>query len=431
MGQKKNEYKRIPLSQLPLGTTLREPIFDANSPEGKDLLLLAAGKVLTQEAVEHLQKRGATEVRVSLRELNRLKKDRSPRLGNQQRSEAVKRAGQEEFRDAIEKFGVSKLSYLHNIQKHGDSIYGPERVARATQQFEDSSEQVALIMDGLCGGLLSDASSMAGASEESLDRIADDIDLMVAMGVSQVEDADSCKHSLQTAVLAMAIGTRLGLKRDQLVELGIGCLVHDVGMRFVPWELVHAERKLSDIEFLEITKHPSITFELLQKMPDVPTGARMVAYQMHERCNGTGYPRRRHGAQIHQLARIAMVADAFVAMVSLRPYREPIMPYQVMETILRGTKQGEFDPDVVRGLLQTTSLFPIGSHVGLSDGRIGRVVRAHPEQFNRPVVEILPTDGSEAESEVVNLATSSDLEIVRALPASGELELEAVASSAT
>jgi HD-GYP domain-containing protein (c-di-GMP phosphodiesterase class II) len=173
---------------------------------------------------------------------------------------------------------------------------------------------------------------------------------------------------------------------------------------------------LNQIEFLEITKHCSITFELLQKMPDVPTGARMVAYQLHERFDGSGYPRQRRGAQIHPLARIAMVADMFVAMISPRPHRPPILPYKAMEFILHSTKLGKFDPDVVRGLLQTVGLFPIGSYVLLSDHRTARVIRAHRELFNRPVVEIQPNDGPPAEPEVVDLAAMPGLEIIRALP---------------
>jgi HD-GYP domain-containing protein (c-di-GMP phosphodiesterase class II) len=184
----------------------------------------------------------------------------------------------------------------------------------------------------------------------------------------------------------------------------------------VPQDLVFATRQLNQIEFLEITKHPSITFDLLQRMPDVPTGARMVAYQLHERFDGSGYPRGRHGAQIHPLARIAMVADTFVAMVSPRPHRPPILPYKVMEFILHCTKLGKFDPDVVRGLLQTVGLFPIGSYVALSDNRVGRVVRAHREFFNRPVVEIQLPEGTPGEPEVVNIATAPGLDIVRALP---------------
>lgn len=409
------EFLCVPLSQLPVGTTLKEPIFDGRSSAGKDLLLLAAGQTLSQSVVDQLVKRGATEIRVSIKELRRIQQLGKPTANTAQRTAAVKRASQEELRDS-EKFGVSKSSFVHNIQKHGVVGYHPERVAEAVEEFQKSTEQITHLLDRLCRGALTDSDEVASASEASLDRIAEDMDLAVGMGLCPADNSYSSKHSLQTSMVAMAIGTTLGLPRDQLVELGIGCLVHDAGMRYVPQELVQAPRQLNEIEFLEITKHPSITFELLQKMPDVPTGSRMVAYQMHERCNGTGYPRGRHSSQIHALARIAMVADVFVAMVSPRPYRAGILPYQVMEYMLHCTKRGEFDADVVRALLQTTSLFPIGSYVALNDGRTARVVRAHPTQFNAPIVETVPPEGSGEESVAINVAETPDLQIVQALP---------------
>ncbi len=236
------DYKTIPLSQLPMGTQLREPIFDAQNNGGKDLLLLAAGKTFSQAVMDQLAKRGVTEVRISMRELQRMQKAKSRAAleSNPAARAAIKRASQEESRDAIEKFGVSANSHLHQVKRHGDTGYPPERVAALVEKFEESNGQVAGMLDGLCKGTLPDGSQMVNASEESLDRIANDMDLVVALGITPAEGTYSSKHSLQTGMLAMAIGTTLGLKREQLVELGIGCLVHDAGMRSVPQELVLA-----------------------------------------------------------------------------------------------------------------------------------------------------------------------------------------------
>ncbi len=414
---KSSDYKRVPITSLRVGTTLKEPIFEADSMPGKDLLLLAAGHQLTQNVVDQLVKRGISEVRVSVRELERMyKAPGSLAERNPAAAAAVKRASQEELRDAAEKFSISPQSHLHQVKQHGALTYPPERIAKVLDSYQKTTDQVDVLLDGLCQGNMPSSAQMAGASEESLNLIADDIDLVVALGLNPADELYSSQHSLQTAMLAMSVGTTLGLKRDQLVELGIGCLVHDAGMRFIPQELVHADRKLTEIEFLEITKHPIITFDLLKDTFDVPTGSRMVAYQMHERLNGTGYPRQRHGTQIHPLARIAMVADTFVAMVSPRPYRVGMLPYKVMQYMLLAVKHGLFDADVVRGLLQTTSLFPIGSYVELNDGRRARVVRAHRELFNKPVVEIDLPEGADGEPELIDTAAGSDFEIVRALP---------------
>jgi HD-GYP domain-containing protein (c-di-GMP phosphodiesterase class II) len=412
------DFKTIPIAHLPIGGKLREPIYEVESSTGKDLLLLASGHQVTEGVVDQLIKRGVSEVRVSLRELRRMQRESARAMveSNPKTQAAIKRAAQEELRGTIEKFKISVHSQIHQVKQHGTSSFKKEKVALLVKDYEKSNDQVALMLDGICAGTLTDSEAAAQTSEKSLDHVVDDMDLVVALGLTPAEGVYSSKHSLQTAMLAMAVGTSLGLKRQQLVEMGIGCLVHDAGMRLVPQDLVLAPRQLTQIEFLEITKHCSITFELLQKMADVPTGARMVAYQLHERFDGSGYPRQRHGAQIHPLSRIAMVADTFVAMISPRPHRPPLLPYKAMEFILHSTKLGKFDPDVVRGLLQTVGLFPIGSYVLLSDDRTARVIRAHRELFNRPVVEIQPPEGAPGEPEVLNLASAPGLEIVRALP---------------
>lgn len=410
-------FQLIPLSHLVLGAKLREPIYDASSVD-RDLLLLAAGKKISQGVLDQLAKRGVTEVRISTREWQRMQKVKSTLSDpNSAASAAVKRASHIELRDMSQRFGVSAKSFLNQVKQHGEATYQAEKVQTFVQAYQETTQQVASLLDAFASGDIPETSEMVGASQEQLNRITEDMDLVVSMGLNSNTKISPAQRSLKTAMLAMSVGTTLGLKKEELIELGIGCLVHDVGMQFVPPELVDSPRKLSDIEFLEITKHPSAAFDLLRQLPDVPTGSRMVAYQMHERWNGSGYPRQRHGVQIHSLARIAMVADVFIALITPRPDREDILPYDAMKRILDMTRNGLFDPDVVRGLLKTTSLFPVGSYVTLNDSRMARVVRAHPELFTRPVVEIISLDDNKTESpQVVNIATAPGLEIVRALP---------------
>ena len=207
---------------------------------------------------------------------------------------------------------------------------------------------------------------------------AEDLDLFVCLGINPPSDDYPTRHSLHVAMLAMAIGAIAGWDEATLIELGIGCLIHDVGMERVRGVNPRDSRVFSRSEFEEIAKHPVYTLELIRQQPDrIPPASRIVAYQMHERCDGSGYPRGRTGCQIHELAKIAAVADVYVALVSPRPHRPGTIPYHAMERILHDVKAGLLDPNVVSALLRTVSLFPIGSFVGLSDGRIGKVIRTN------------------------------------------------------
>ena len=153
---------------------------------------------------------------------------------------------------------------------------------------------------------------------------------------------------------------------------------------------------------------------MMKEMRSVTNRSAFIAYQMHERNNGQGYPRRLEGHRIHFLSKLAAVADAYVGLVSPRPYRPALLPYYAMESMLKGVRSGLFDAAAVRALLDTLSLFPCGSYVQLSDGRIGRVIRSNRDQYTLPVVEARLADDLYAAPEVINLV-ESDVRITKPL----------------
>lgn len=181
-------------------------------------------------------------------------------------------------------------------------------------------------------------------------------------------------------------------------------MVHDAGMLHVDEKLYNSPDVLDPIAFLDITKHVVISTDLLfKKMERVPVGVRMVVYQMHERCDGSGYPRGWTAERIHPLAKISAVADAYVALVSPRPHRHAMLPYFAMEKMLEDVKTGLYDPTVVRALLHTISLFPIGSYCELNDGRVAKVFRSNGLAYDQPIVEAWQRPNLSVEPMVVDL----------------------------
>jgi HD-GYP domain-containing protein (c-di-GMP phosphodiesterase class II) len=196
-------------------------------------------------------------------------------------------------------------------------------------------------------------------------------------------------HSLNVSVLAINIASAMGLSRNQVMEVGVDALLHDLGMAMVPKEIVNAPRSLTEAERLDVQKHSLHVLYAIERMPGLRWTARYVSYQNHERCDGSGYPRMKHKSLIHPYARIAAVADVYDAMTSDRPWRKAYHPYRAMEHIIRQVPQGVFDGDVVRALLQCLSLFPLGSLVRLNTGEIAKVVHTNGDVFDRPVVSVL------------------------------------------
>jgi HD-GYP domain-containing protein (c-di-GMP phosphodiesterase class II) len=164
------------------------------------------------------------------------------------------------------------------------------------------------------------------------------------------------------------------------------------------------------VEFAEIKRTPGRVFDMLSTI-DFPLVARTVAYQIHERWNGTGYPRRKAGNQIHVLARVAGVCDAYVSLSSPRPHRPAFSLYAAVVQILADARAGLFDPQTIRHFLRTVSLYPIGAYVRLSTGQIGRVVRTSPDAYDRPSVEIV----GESPHRIIALTESPDVQVVEVI----------------
>jgi HD-GYP domain-containing protein (c-di-GMP phosphodiesterase class II) len=421
-GETQSQYTTVQLSGLRYGATLRAPIYEDRS-DGRLLLLLASGTTLTESLLARIKRRGISQIRVHRNELQRVTTGLSvdshsdPNQRGHRAQQATRRAEPEIQRSSNCHWERTRDSFVHKVNTHGMTAYDEASRHKSIDNFAASVAQVETLFDGLAHGEIQDAAAIAAVSSESLVRIADDLDLFVALGSTPATDKYLCKHSLQTAMLAMSIGTILGLKSSDLIELGIGCLVHDLGMLQIRQELVNAQRPLTQIEFLEITKHPILTYERLRDVKDVPNGSRLVAYQMHERLDGSGYPRRRTVNQIHRLSKIAAVADVFVALVSPRPYRPALLPYHAVEQILHGARQGQFDQSVVRALLNTVSLFPIGSYVKMNDGRVGKVIRSNRGEYTSPVVELWRPDATQWPVELIDLSASNDLSVVEAISA--------------
>lgn len=225
-------------------------------------------------------------------------------------------------------------------------------------------------------------------------------------------------HGLNACLLAMNTVRTMGVSREQIIYMGMGALLQDVGMMYVPEELRMAPRQLTDYERQEVQNHPTYALSLLEKFEDVSETTLFVAYQCHERPNGKGYPQRKFSDSIHPFAKLAAVTDAYAAMTATRPHRHAREPYDAVVTILNGMSRGEFDSGAVRAFLDTVALFPVGSKVKLTNGEIARVIRANLDHYTRPTVVLLDRQGEESNDEI-DLSSCLDLDILQPVSDAG------------
>ena len=216
---------------------------------------------------------------------------------------------------------------------------------------------------------------------------------------------DLAAHSVNVCVYALMLGKGANYSKKQLVELGITAILHDVGMVFIPQEIVEKNGKLTASELEKIRKHPYYTYKILQTLGEKYSWIAKVAYQEQEREDGRGYPRGLKGDEIHDYAKIIGVVDVYEALTHDRPQRKGYMPHEAVKLLL-GTQKEQFSNEIKRLLLTKLSCFPLGSYVKLNSRAICKVIEINEDSPLRPTVEILfdSQDRKPPKRKVINLA---------------------------
>jgi len=242
-----------------------------------------------------------------------------------------------------------------------------------------------------------------------------------ALALADLSSADgyTFQHSIDVTALGLLIGFRYfsdngwtdfrgEVRFDDLEErlsvLGLGLLLHDIGKLAIPLGILNKPGKLTPEEWEIMKTHPRAGVDILDGSRWSPL-VKAVVLRHHERWNGSGYPDGKAGNEIHQMARIAAVADVYDAITSERLYA-PARPAHIgVREIIKG-KGTLFEPAVVESFLRVVAPFPAGSEVELTDGRNGIVASVPDEALDRPTVRLLGPDGGPRE-EVSLLADQS------------------------
>jgi response regulator RpfG family c-di-GMP phosphodiesterase len=139
-------------------------------------------------------------------------------------------------------------------------------------------------------------------------------------------------HVCNVSVYSVMLAGQLGIvDAKEISQIAAGGLLHDIGKRHIPLNILNKAGKLTDDEWEIIREHPVSGFRELVEREDLSWSQLMMVYQHHEKMNGSGYPTGVFGAEIHPWARMCGVADVFDALTCQRPYRKPMPRAEVCE----------------------------------------------------------------------------------------------------
>ena len=193
-------------------------------------------------------------------------------------------------------------------------------------------------------------------------------------------------HSMRSTVLAITIGIELHMALSKLIELGITCILHEIGMLRLPPQLYLTDRSITNAERARIMTHPVLGFNILKEL-DFPLSIQLGVLEHHEKENGYGYPRHLMGNKISSYAKIITVACSFEAITAPREYKTERTTFDAMVEMLKNQNL-QYDPTVIKALLFSLSLYPIGAFVSLKNGKIGIVTDVAPNNPKNPIIQL-------------------------------------------
>lgn len=302
----------------------------------------------------------------------------------------------QEIEDIIKpQMRIRAVKTIKDTFKTFEKSFQQNQQSRKTKRLEEEKEK--------------QIDSLKDVSRNIVDEISGNRNIMINLVDIKSLDNYTYEHSMSTAVLSLVLGIELGLNKNELYDLCIGAMLHDIGKVFIPKDILFKEN-LDEKERLLVQNHSQKGYEYLKDNGEISGLVKIIALQHHEHIDGTGYPSGLQDAQINKLAKIVAITDQYDQLTSGSPCQKPVPPHEAIEYIM-GAAGRYFDFEMVRAFVHKVVPYPVGTLVKLSNGDVGVVDEVFDNFPLRPRVRIIRQNANRIEMEFVELMEEINLVI--------------------
>lgn len=322
--------------------------------------------------------------------------------------------------------GVTNLRYPSPRQTTGGAVRNrtvykvavpmEQELETARHTHSEALKTAENIYTSLENGGPLDMDLVESTVEPMVESVLRNPDAMIWLARMKKHDAYIYHHSVGCSVWGIAFARHLGLDRQALYEIGLGCMLFDVGKTRLPTKLLIKPEPLTPTELQVARSHVDYSLEILENSDGITPRILKLVRSHHERFDGSGYPDGLKVNQIPTFAKIAGIVDCYDAIIGIRPYAKQRTPYEAVREIYTWRNK-LFQTEVVEQFMQVVGVFPTGSLIELNSGAVGVVIAQNEARRLRPKIMVVLDERKKPlkHFEIIDLLNDNELQSVEKL----------------
>ncbi len=268
----------------------------------------------------------------------------------------------------------------------------PKVAAKAT--YDGALDVLRDLDASVARGRSLDVAPIRKVANSLVDNAMDNGPAILELSTLKDHDEYTFYHSVNTAILALALGAAVTNDRRFLVSLAVGGLLHDIGKLYVGLDILQKEGTLTAEEWEVMREHPVYSAEAVARLGGIDRSVIVIVYEHHQRLDGSGYPVATPGHRQSLAGRMVAIADSYDAMTSERSYSAARLPDEALG-VLASCAGTSFDARLVRLFIRVLGVYPPRCVVRLTSGELAVVSAVDGRDPALPVVRIFAAaDGS-------------------------------------
>jgi putative nucleotidyltransferase with HDIG domain len=263
-----------------------------------------------------------------------------------------------------------------------------DEIAKAKKLIGKAKRTTHRLMGDVRLGKQIEMNQVENIVEQMTESVLNNKDALISLLRIKTADEYTYTHSLAVSALCISFARHLDYDADQIRQIGIGGLLHDIGKMKVPADILNKPGPLTEKEFEIMKAHVKEGERILRESTNLDEQCTCVTVHHHERMDGTGYPEGLKGDQISVFGQIAAIVDIYDALSSERCYKGSMSPHAALRKLLEWS-QSYLNRELVEKFIVHVGIYPIGTLVRLKSGYIGVVIDQGERGLLTPLVRVV------------------------------------------